>query len=288
LQTTRLTKARPESLAPVKDVQAPVNPPQRPEPTDFIALAENLPHLAWIADAKGEIFWYNRRWYEYTGATYHSMAGWGWQSVHDPEILPSVLERWKGSLATGEPFDMVFPLKGTDGLFRPFLTRVRPIHDPDGRIVRWFGTNTDISEQIAAVRALDEEKSRLETLNHTAALVATQLDLEKLVQSVTDAGVTLTGAQFGAFFYNVVNERGESYTLYSISGVPREEFSKFPMPRNTKIFNPTFRGIATVRSDDITQDERYGQNAPHRGMPLATYQSEATLQYPSYPARGKY
>jgi signal transduction histidine kinase len=84
---------------------------------------------------------------------------------------------------------------------------------------------------------------------------------------VTDEATRLTGADFGAFFYNVINERGESYTLYSISGVAREHFSKFPMPRNTHIFEPTFRGLGTVRSADITKDPRYGQMAPHYGMP---------------------
>ncbi len=75
------------------------------------------------------------------------MEGWGWQSVHQPDTrFPTVLERWKGSIASGEPFDMVFPLKGADGQFRPFLTRVNPLRNADGRILYWFGTNTDISE----------------------------------------------------------------------------------------------------------------------------------------------
>ena len=238
-----------------------------PEPAEFAALADNLPQLAWIADADGWITWYNRRWYEYTGTTPAEMEGWGWQAVHDPETLPQVLARWNASIATAEPFDMVFPLKGADGVFRPFLTRVQPWRDAQGRVARWFGTNTDISEHQAVSEALGEEKRLLETLNRTAALVAAELDLERLVQTVTDAGVALTGAQFGAFFYNVLNERGESYTLYTISGVPREHFSRFPMPRNTHIFEPTFRGSGTVRSDDITKDPRYGKLAPHYGMP---------------------
>ena len=238
-----------------------------PDPADFLALAENLPQLAWIADADGSIFWYNRRWYEYTGTTAADMVGWGWQAVHDPEVLPAVLVRWKDSLASGQPFDMVFPLKGADGSFRPFLTRVQPIRDASGRVARWFGTNTDIGSQQAATQELEHEKRRLETLNRTADLVARELELSRLVQTVTDAGVALTGAQFGAFFYNVLNERGESYTLYTISGVPRAAFEKFPMPRNTAVFDPTFKGTGTVRSDDITKDPRYGRNSPHHGMP---------------------
>lgn len=110
-------------------------------------LSDTIPQLAWMAKPDGDIFWYNRRWYEYTGTTPAQMEGWGWQAVHDPSVLPKVLERWRGSLASGEPFDMVFPLKGADGRFRPFLTRVNPLRDEHGQIVYWFGTNTDISEQ---------------------------------------------------------------------------------------------------------------------------------------------
>ncbi len=123
----------------------------------FGTLAEWIPQLAWMANPDGHIFWYNRRWYEYTGTTLEQMQGWGWQEVHDPEVLPSVLEKWKGSIATGTAFDMVFPLRGADGVFRPFLTRVLPLKDLQGRVIRWFGTNTDISEQ----RRAEEQLRRL-------------------------------------------------------------------------------------------------------------------------------
>ena len=244
-----------------------IRPATIPNAADFIALADNLPQLAWMATADGWIFWYNRQWYDYTGTTPAEMEGWGWQSVHDPAVLPAVLERWKGAIATGEPFEMVFPLRGADGVFRPFLTRVQPLKDEQGRITRWFGTNTDISEQHRIADNLAAEKRHLETLNQTIARVSAELDLERLVQTVTDAGVSLTGAQFGAFFYNVTDAQGESLTLYTISGVPRENFSKFPNPRATHVFSPTFRGEGPVRSDDILADPRYGQNAPYKGMP---------------------
>ncbi len=119
----------------------------REQERQFRTLAESIPQLAWMANPDGHIFWYNRRWYDYTGTTLEQMAGWGWQSVHDPEVLPSVLARWRGSIATGQPFDMVFPLRKADGELRQFLTRVEPIKDRAGQVVRWFGTNTDITEQ---------------------------------------------------------------------------------------------------------------------------------------------
>jgi PAS domain S-box-containing protein len=123
-------------------------------------LADAVPQLAWMAHADGHIFWYNRRWYEYTGTTPEQMEGWGWQSVHDPEVLPRVLERWGASIESGEPFEMEFPLKGADGHFRSFLTRVVPLKDGRGRVLRWFGTNTDVEELRRALRHA-EESNRL-------------------------------------------------------------------------------------------------------------------------------
>jgi signal transduction histidine kinase/DNA-binding response OmpR family regulator len=117
------------------------------------------------------------------------------------------------------------------------------------------------------MRLLKENADVTATLNEVGALVSSDLDRSKVVQAVTDAGTELTTAEFGAFFYNVLNESGESYTLYTISGVPREAFSKFPMPRNTEVFEPTFKGSGVVRSPDITADPRYGHNAPYHGMP---------------------
>jgi PAS domain S-box-containing protein len=251
----------------MSSVAVPASRPPQPAAEDLVALADHLPHLAWMADSAGDIFWYNRQWYEYTGSTPERMLGWGWQTVHDPTILPQVLERWRRALESGEPFDMVVPLKGKDGRLRPFLTRVRPLKDERGQVQRWFGTNTDISEQQRIADDLAEEKRHLETLNRTVAQVSAELDLERLVQTVTDAGVSLTGASFGAFFYNVLDPNGEALTLYTISGVPREKFSHFPNPRATHVFAPTFHGEGPVRSDDILQDPRYGRNDPHRGMP---------------------
>ena len=129
----------------------------------FRSLAESMPQLAWMARPDGHIAWYNRRWYEYTGTTPEQMEGWGWESAHDPDVLPEVSERWKASLTSGRPFDMVFPLKGADGKFRSFLTRVEPLRGPDGAIINWFGTNTDVSEAAAAQAALREARSRLDS-----------------------------------------------------------------------------------------------------------------------------
>ena len=118
-----------------------------------------------------------------------------------------------------------------------------------------------------AARVAREERETRETIHRTGQLLAGELTLERLVQGVTDACTRLCRAAFGAFFYNVVDARGESYMLYAISGVPREKFAGFPLPRNTDLFAPTVRGEGAVRSDDITQDPRYGKSAPYYGMP---------------------
>lgn len=130
----------------------------------FQTMVDSLPQLAWIAEPDGYIFWYNRRWYEYTGTTFEQVQGWNWQSVIDPELLAKVMERWKHSLDTGEPFEMAFPIRGADGRFRPFLTRAQPLKDAEGRVSRWFGTNTDVSELLETQEALRDSEARYSNL----------------------------------------------------------------------------------------------------------------------------
>ncbi|GGA42129.1 hybrid sensor histidine kinase/response regulator [Sphingomonas psychrolutea] len=149
-------------VAPTELALAAVVAAQPDEP-ELRLLAENLPALCWIADGAGAIGWYNRRWHDYCGSTPEAMSGWGWQVVHDPAILPTVMERWTASIATGEAFEMTFPLKGADGVFRPFLTRITPLKDQHDRVVRWFGTNTDVTAQHKAEAALAASEAEFRT-----------------------------------------------------------------------------------------------------------------------------
>jgi PAS domain S-box-containing protein len=144
---------------------------------------------------------------------------------------------------------------------------VAPIYAEPGRHVGFVKVMRDRTWQKAAEEELLDERRALEILNRAGSALAQEHELQRLVQIVTDAGVELTGADFGAFFYNTTNEAGESYMLYTLSGAPAEAFAGFPMPRNTAVFAHTFEGRGIVRSDDITQDERYGHSAPHHGMP---------------------
>jgi len=123
----------------------------------------------------------------------------------------------------------------------------------------------DVCQESAHI--LREEAQILELLNEVGTAVAAETDLERAVQVVTDAATRLFGAAFGLFFYDVVDRKGEAYTPYTLSGAPREAFAKFPMPRNTQVFGPTFAGGGIVRPSDITKDPRYGRNAPYQGMP---------------------
>jgi PAS domain S-box-containing protein len=119
---------------------------ESPDPDEFEIIANSIPTLCWLADASGAITWYNAAWYEYTGSTVEEMAGWGWKSVHHPRTLGDVLDRWVNCLATGEPFEMIFPLRGADGIYRPFLTRVTPQIE-GGKVRKWFGANSQLSDR---------------------------------------------------------------------------------------------------------------------------------------------
>jgi PAS domain S-box-containing protein len=129
----------------------------------FRTLANSMPQLASMAGADGFILWYNQRWYDYTGMTPEQMAGWGWQSVHDPAVLPAVLSKWRDAIALEQPFEMEFPLRGADGTFRNFLTRVQPMKDSEGRLVQWFGTTTDVDQLKRIEQSLRVTQARLES-----------------------------------------------------------------------------------------------------------------------------
>lgn len=113
----------------------------------FEALSQTIPQLAWMADAKGWIYWYNRRWYEYTGTDFEQMQGFGWQSVHHPDHVDRVSENYRASFGAGVEWEDTFPLRGADGKYRWFLSRAAPLRDASGEIVLWSGTNTDVTEQ---------------------------------------------------------------------------------------------------------------------------------------------
>jgi PAS domain S-box-containing protein len=199
-----------------------------------------------------------------------------------PDELPSIMAK----LGRGEIIDHFETIRvRNDGARIDVSVSISPIRDGSGQIIGAASIGRDITERKRAERerhelqlqaklatersetALREQRATLEIVNQVGRMLNAELDLEALVQSVTDTATKLTGAHFGAFFYNALDERGEFYTLYAISGVPREAFAQFPLPRNTALFGPTFRGEGMVRIADVRQDARFGQNSPFFGMP---------------------
>lgn len=153
------------------------------------------------------------------------------------------------------------------GVRIPFLAYPTPLFDDAGNLTGAINTLVDISERKRAEETTVRQAERLESLNRISKSIAGKLDLTSIVQTVTDSATKLCGARFGAFFYNLIDDQGETYRLFTLSGASREAFEKFGMPRNTEVFDPTFRGRGIVRSDDIRTDPRYGKNPPHYGMP---------------------
>ena len=128
----------------------------------FKTLADNISQLAWMADEDGSLFWYNKRWYEYTGTTFEDVKGWGWKSVHHPDHVNRVENKFIEYIKRGEIWEDTFPLRRTDGEFRWFLSRAQPVRNNEGKILRWFGTNTDITERKMAESNLKEAYRRIE------------------------------------------------------------------------------------------------------------------------------
>jgi len=204
----------------------------------------------------------------------------------DRDRTRAAIER---SIETHTPYDIDYRTLSEDGKAIKWIRAVgRTFYDAEGKPIQFDGVTLDITDRKAiedalrtserSFRELAEERRQatnmlhrhvatLASLNTTNLTLASSTDTETIVQTATDAATIATRAEFVAFFYNVVKPSGEQYMLYTLSGVPRSAFDKFPMPRNTAVFAPTFTGDGVVRSDDITKDPRYGKNAPRKGMP---------------------
>ena len=200
-----------------------------------------------------------------------------WEKLIFVDDIPKIRAALAGAQSAGSAH-VEFRVRHPDGTLHWLAAKGRAVPDQPSKFrgaifeiterktleARLLAVNETLEARVLQVR---EEARTLEVLNDIGIAVAAEHDLECLVQKVTDAGVELSRAEFGAFFYNVIKADGESYTLFTLSGAPRSAFEKFPMPRNTAIFEPTFRGLGPVRSDDILVDPRYGKSAPYHGMP---------------------
>ena len=233
----------------------------------FLILANSISQLAWMADGKGYIFWYNDRWYEYTGTTLEEMQGWGWQKVHHPDEVDRVVERIKIAFTTGEPWDDTFPLRSKTGEYRWFLSRALPIFDADGKVSRWFGTNTDITEQRELEQALRASRDELErkVTDRTVELSRTNEILSSILSNMGDA--VIVADKSGNFLvFNPAAERmfgkgamhippaewSHNYGLYLPDKVTPFPHEQLPMTRS-------------IRGEDVDNIEVFvrHEKAPH-------------------------
>src|SRR6185369_5252981 len=171
------------------------------------------------------------------------------------------------ALAEHTDYDLEYRIKRPDQSEAWVSSKGRGLYDEDGAVIGMLGLVQDISIRKSNEETLREQAEALRTLNEIGKTISAELDLHNTVQAVTDAATELTGARFGSFFYNVLNDEGASYMLYTLAGVPLEAFAHFPMPRATDLFGPTFRGEGVVRIDNVKFDPRYGKNSPYYGMP---------------------
>lgn len=195
----------------------------------FRQLAETLPNMAWMANPDGNIFWYNSRWYDYTGTSPEDVAGWGWQDLHDPEMLPEVIERWRISLETGRPFEMVFPLRAKDGAYHPFLTLAHPFRGSDNEILYWFGTNTDISAQKeteeSLARQANVERHRADLLSQLAGASRTVnavLSVDSIITVLANEARRILGAHLAVITTNGRGDATRAQTAISMSDKYRD------------------------------------------------------------------
>lgn len=231
--------------------------------------------IVWVLNASGEFASPQLSWEAYTGHTWEQYRGFGWAKAIHPDDREGVLASWARQCAARETYIVTLRIwHAQSAEYRYCTAWVVPVFDADGTLREWIGTQTDVHE---ARRGEEERKDLLareqearntaELLKRLGMILSAELELQPLTQQVTDIATQLSGAEFGAFFHNLVSDEGEHYTLYTLSGASRESFEKYPLPRKTAVFGPTFLGEHPVRSDDITKDPRYGKNAPYRGMP---------------------
>ncbi|MDQ3801473.1 MAG: ATP-binding protein, partial [Acidobacteriota bacterium] len=249
------------------------------------AIADNATLAIFIMDERQHCVFMNPAAEQLTGYSFDELKG---QPLHNfvhhtrPDGRPYPVEEC--------PIDRVFPQNNHEqgeeifvhknGSFYPVFFTASPIREGGktvGTIIEVRDITrekeaenqreTDAREKEKLLIAEKEAREESETLRRIGQIISAELNLQKIVQAVTDAATELTGAQFGAFFYNVLDEEGASYMLYTLSGVAAEKFSNFPMPRATALFGPTFRGEGTVRISDVYQDARFGKNSPYHGMP---------------------
>ena len=233
----------------------------------FRTLANSISQLAWMADGEGYIFWYNDRWYNYTGTTFEEMQGWGWQKVHHPDEVTRVVERIKVAFATGEPWEDTFPLRSKSGEYRWFLSRALPITNEEGRVVRWFGTNTDITEQRELEQALRASRDELEqkVTRRTTELSRTNEILRSILSNMGDA-VIVADKDNNFLVFNPAAERMfGSGALQMPSTEWSHRYGLYLPDKITPFPHDELPLLRSIRGEDVDNVEMFvrHERAPH-------------------------
>ncbi|HVM10360.1 MAG TPA: SpoIIE family protein phosphatase [Acidimicrobiales bacterium] len=219
----------------------------------------------WRADHHGNLITDMPEWRSVTGQSSGDVLGEGWLEGVHPDHRRRVGDTWRRAVEAGAVYHCEYPIVGPDGQARHVIARAAPVRE-GGLVREWVGTTVDVTDQRVAEDDVAAQTRLVETLHEIGIKLATTLDLEVLLPTLVRATTELTGAQFGAFFFNRVDEAGEDYQLVTLHGATMDDFS-FGMPRNTKVFAPTFAGTGPSRHDDVTKADVYGHNPPYNGMP---------------------
>jgi PAS domain S-box-containing protein len=242
-----------------------------------LALRDSEAHLAALfgqtsagiaeRDLTGRLIRVNQRMAVLLGRPENELLGLNLHELTHPDDRAASEQAFHQLLVNGQPFDIDKRYVRPDGSVVWVNTTVSPIRGEDGSNASVLSVIVDITKRKEAEAALENETRVLDLLNHSGQAFSATLDLQTLLQTITDSGREVTGAQFAAFFYNGRGSDGEAYRLFTLSGAPRSAFEGFGHPRATPVFKPTFDGEGITRSDDITRDPRYGTMSPHHGMP---------------------
>ena len=231
----------------------------------FRTLANSISQLAWMADGNGYIFWYNDRWYDYTGTTLEEMKGRGWP--HHPDEVARVVERIKAAFATGQPWEDTFLLRSKTGEYRWFLSRALPIFDAEGKVARWFGTNTDITEQRELAQALRESRDQLEqkVTRRTAELSRTNEILRSILSNMGDA-VVVADKDNNFLVFNPAAER--MFGKGAMEMPPAEwsqHYGLFLPDKVTPFPHDQLPMIRSIRGEEVDNVEMFvrHEKAPH-------------------------
>jgi PAS domain S-box-containing protein len=236
----------------------------------FHRMSDSIPQLAWMALPDGHIFWYNQRWYDYTGSTPEQMIGWGWQAVHDPEHLPRVMNSYKESIANGVPWEDTFPLRRHDGAMRWHLSRALPVRNKAGEIVRWFGTNTDITDR-------KQIESTLRFLAEASESLSALVDYKQTLRRIAQQAVPTF-----ADWCEVAVVEGERVEYIAVAPIESEEpphtseLSECKLPQPTDDFgmgaifqsqrSQLLTEISSEMRQELARDEKHREFLEQRSL----------------------